>query len=1593
MSAGFIIENGVLIKYEGSDSVVVIPNGVTQIGENAFNESKTLTEVVMPDSVTSIGKYAFQKCIKLKSVVFSKQLVTIGYGAFVGCRALKEIELPETIKTIDGGTFAGCVKLAKVSCAADDYEVKGNPFSSYDQPECKLLFDKDGFLIVSNILYAYNGNADVITIPDGVTHIFDNTFSKTIWEDKSKVQKIILPDSVRYVGASAFNNCVNLKEIIMPEGIGFEANTFNGCTGLVDENGMIIIDNKFYEYYGNDTEITIPEGVEILADNLFNATQYGGNPSNDKITRIVLPESLKQIGCCCFRGCLSLQEINIPSNVKNIGVGAFYDCINLTKVEISETTSISNQAFYNCRSLKDDNGFIIINDFLFQYIGNASDVIVPKNVKYIGSNAFEQSRIKKIELPEGLCALGGAFRGCEDLEEVEIPEGITTIIEGTFNNCCSLKKAKLPSTLTTIQKFAFVDCKSLVDIKIPESVTEIGECAFNNCTAIKTLKFPSRLKNIPNQVCVGCERLESVTIAEGVEVIEVGAFFGCTSLEQIALPASLRQIKARAFQNCLKLENVEITDSECNIALDAFENCPKFFDCNDMRIILGTLVAYNGKGGVVEIPDGVHTIAQDAFREGYEFRGKKYRPIGGLREIVIPGSVKKICACAFKGCERLSKVVFNDGLEIIEREAFDDCESLSEIDLASTIRMLEKNAFAGCVKLTSIVIPKSLEVIESRVFNYCKNLTNIFVEEGNENYSDVDGVLFNKAKDKLIYCPNKKNLKTFTVPDNVTSIADYAFIDCDKINKLIIPGSVKEIGSYVINLNDIKDVEIAIGAGSAFVGENALIFTYVQSDDILVYPKIPVLFPKEQTIQVKLALGFCKNPKKYSGEYAEQYREYALSHQRTLLKKATQLKLQEVEDYFNSDSGENKLNLTLKKPNELQKVEILEEAVKKGTVEDLKAVLSTYKTFEMTARALALASRYRGVDFVRMLLESGANFTYQYSSSLQRKYTTNQQTVSGSYRTDYYLMIIPDKLDLDADMYGNAAYDYTPMFGIYYMNISDELEATRLPLKERLEVLKLLAGYKEIGISFDEMLFWSLTKGEIEIADALIEMDVNLNTIPPSYYDSWNSTTYLEVITTGTSSLYWNSYVTEMAKLKADKVLPVLERLNNIAKANGKRLMLSQKLFDEIKWNDESFAFAIKNIDVSKINQKKALESAVSANRISFLEQMADMGWLSQIKKRENLIKFAQDNRKNEALAWLIDFKNRTVDVAAEEAKAEAKMLKELNENPNSVSALKKLWSYKKLDDGTLQITNYKGDETEIVVPAQIGKATVSSIGEYAFGIHMFRKTANAEIRKKITSVVLSEGVKEISNSAFYECKSLTTVSLPSTLKTIGEYVFAGCSELSSIEIPTGTKNIGTTTFNRCIKLYKDNFLILNNVLYDCLSEEETIEIPKGVTKISGMPSQKPGCGEGMLKRFIIPDTVKAIGKYAFSTINIETLELPSSVEKIEKSAFYRCANLKEIHLNEGLKSIGNQAFANTAIRSAKIPETVTKLGAEVFYGCNRLRDISIPESVKSIGNDCFGWLFKDRFIHTTEGSYAEGFFKTKYLRVVIFYDYGKENF
>lgn len=222
----------------------------------------------------------------------------------------------------------------------------------------------------------------------------------------------------------------------------------------------------------------------------------------------------------------------------------------------------------------------------------------------------------------------------------------------------------------------------------------------------------------------------------------------------------------------------------------------------------------------VVVEEGVTSIGSDAFRR-----------CSNLTNIIMPDTLTSIQGYAFDRCSSLKDIDIPDGVTHIYEYTFDECSSLSNINISASVTDIEEYAFTGCSSLKSVVIPDSVtyigrnafnrcssltsvtfgsgvSIIGSYVFNECNSLNNITVSENNAEYSSKEGVLFNKDKTELLIYPLGKE-GAYTIPNSVTSIANYAFYVCDKITNVIFPKSVTQIGDYAFsNCYGLTEVNI-----------------------------------------------------------------------------------------------------------------------------------------------------------------------------------------------------------------------------------------------------------------------------------------------------------------------------------------------------------------------------------------------------------------------------------------------------------------------------------------------------------------------------------------------------------------------------------------------------------------------------------------------------------------------------------------------------------------------------------------------------------------------------------------------------------------
>ena len=226
---------------------------------------------------------------------------------------------------------------------------------------------------------------------------------------------------------------------------------------------------------------------------------------------------------------------------------------------------------------------------------------------------------------------------------------------------------------------------------------------------------------------------------------------------------------------------------------------------------------YNYKTEIedVSLQEGVTSIGDYAFHY-----------CGSLTSVVIPEGVTSIGSWAFYSCAALESVVIPEGVTSIGSFAFDNCAALERVEIPSSVTSIGDYAFNDCYSLTSVVIPEGVTSIGDRAFDGCGSMENIEVSAANTAYSSLDGVLFNKDKSELIQYPNGKKATTYTIPEGVTSIGEYAFSYCDALTSVVIPEGVTSIGDYAFAYCDAL-TSVVIPEGVTSIGEYA--FSYCSS--------------------------------------------------------------------------------------------------------------------------------------------------------------------------------------------------------------------------------------------------------------------------------------------------------------------------------------------------------------------------------------------------------------------------------------------------------------------------------------------------------------------------------------------------------------------------------------------------------------------------------------------------------------------------------------------------------------------------------------------------------------------------------------------
>ncbi len=602
----------------------------------------------------------------------------------------------------------------------------------------------------------------------------DSTVRITGLYGERAITKVVIPEEiagkkVTEISSDAFMNCSGLERVEIPNTVKFIGDrAFSGSFYL---NYISVAEGNPY-FSSMDGVLYSKNGSQL----------YAVPPAYQGV--YVVPDGVTSVITDAFSGCINLEEVKVSAGAsfaENENRRDFYnffrDCKNLSAIFVEEGhpeyMSVDGVLYS-----KDGKTLLIVPPV------TGTVYTIPEEVERISTYAFWNcEKLEQIHLPSGLREIGAyAFAGCVSLKEMEIPEGVTDVGFLAFNRCTSLVSVTFPESIQRIGESVFAGCESLPTIKAGDSEEEIKTAVRNGNGWMKTTVATSAddflwERNSSGDIIITGVKMDTSVVRcvipekiDGSDVVEIGdgAFMPCFALQYLEIPSTVKIIHPRALMYNSAL--TEIVLSEDNPFFVVRDNAMY----NKEMTYLYCLEADHDRTYVM--PETVVRMAQGAFTfcvglekivfsEGicmsdnpsddplYQFcyfttsyhlkeihvpeKNPYYTSVDGVlyskdkktilevpsayeaESFAVPVGVEKIAGYAFRNCSNLKDVFLPQGILQIGQYAFASCASLQTVTISEGTKEIWMGAFQGCLSLTQVNLPASLVWIDTGVFEFC----------------------------------------------------------------------------------------------------------------------------------------------------------------------------------------------------------------------------------------------------------------------------------------------------------------------------------------------------------------------------------------------------------------------------------------------------------------------------------------------------------------------------------------------------------------------------------------------------------------------------------------------------------------------------------------------------------------------------------------------------------------------------------------------------------------------------------------------------------------------------------------------------------
>ena len=1571
--------------------------GALDINALIFEEKGTVTFDYLTDEMNSTNQ-VFVRNHTLQNIPEPERLYVVFDGWYYDIHCENEVNYYEDIWNEDITLYAKWVN-----------EDEGIPYTYTELADGTLK------------LTSYIGKRRYITIPSEIDGKKVSTIGKECFAYNTRLRTINLPEELKYIEESAFENCSYLLNITIPKSvISIGSSAFLNCSRL-STVGM----------YGDSD-------LEIIEDYAFR--------NCGRLVRIDLPDNLKTLNGSAFYGCNQLKQIFISNENKyfnilnNILYSEDYTTLIYSPAGNSEEIVIDDRvniigvaafAYYKHNTILLHNGIKEINDYAFTN-SNLVKIEIPTSVETIGSYVFYQSmKLKEVSFKENnnLVQLGShCFRACYALETVNNFEkcNIKTISELLFYGCYNLKDIVIPSNVINIESNAFYSCSNLTNIKIPVNVTKIENSSFA-CSGLESIEFDenSKLDIISGNLFYGCLNLSNIDIPKSV--IEIGSdAFKNSGLTTFCVGPNIKKIGKGAFSNCSKLVGLEVDGDNANYY--SLDNAIYYLENGET--ILHTFAS--GITGDFTIPTDVSVIDDYAFfgslitnvnlNEGLiEIRDYAFYNCANLVDISFPSTLTCLNSYSFASCSSLEKILITKNIERILGCAFFECWNLKSIEFEeeSKLTRFEFLAFAS-TGIEKITIPSSIVSIAQGAFYGTSNLSEVIFEEGSD-IENITGYIFDGAYNlTTINFPENNNIKhiqaraffgmsklqyinweslnqlqeidnyafwgcssldNVVLPDTLTYIGRYAFADCGNIERIDIPVNVEYIGRYAFNRLRNLDVYFKSSVLPAYLQENwdySIKGYYVGVADVIENSEYIYALLFDNTVQISKYLGNDENLiiNKIDGYNVTAIGGHAFENNGNIKNISLPNTIVAIYDYAFANTSN---------------LEII-------NIPDSVSLIQDYAFYNSGIKSINLTSKLTKIG----------NYSFANTVNLESIIIPSSIEKIGDYafyNSNINSLIIEENSELHT--IGKYAFSESNLSAIIFPDSLTLIDS--YAFSNTLNLQKLSFGNGELRVNSNAFNNSGIS-GELFIPENLyyigefcFSLCKNITSFKVSennkYYSSNEGMLCNKEQTkliscpggmTGTYTFDDSTLSISLGAFEGSSLEEIIINENSRLITIGYRAFTNMKNLKRITIPD-----SVLSIDYYAFAYCENLEEVVISEN-SLMSGIYEGAFYNCSSLKNIYIPRGVQEISDYAFYGCSSLKNIKF--------AENSELKGIYQYAFSYSGIESIDFPKSLIEiGEYAFANMPNiNITELVIPEN-----VEEIGYGAFiGFDKLEKISFSKMDYSIyyyfgslyhNENVLPKNLKEISiikgtsvpNNAFINCSNLEKIYLNDDITHIGESAFSCCFLLTEINIPKNLISIGDYAFwfttikefylGDKIEVIGDSaFTTFGSSVCYFKGDLENIVVGRNAFTNSVIYCNTKEIKTNDQYKYLVRNDDKIIILEYFGLeekLNVDYIDNMEVVE-IGMDAF-RNTNITEIILSNNITKIGEAAFARCYnLTSIVIPNSITNIGASAFDNCINLENVILPNSISAIEEFTFNYCESLRYIYipsnvTYIGSYA----------------------